>query len=302
MNRRPQVLLLGNGLCRLASNGSWSDVLDQISTRKDIKCDDLNMPMPLRAILLTDNRLNVCLRERQKNIDMYRDNLSEGQKLLIRRILGMGFDEILTTNYSYELEMCASDRPLTDNLLKKRLEVFKADDVKQAESRYMLHTYYSFGREEGANHIWHIHGEARKPDSMILGHYFYANLLTRMKKIADDRRNYAKQWQSGKATVTTWVDAFIYGDVYILGFGMDFSEFDMWWLIDRKFREEGLEGHVYWFEPEPAAEKRQIDEKRELLKCLGVIPESCGFSSGDRYELFYQSALDRISGMIEGNT
>ena len=62
------------------------------------------------------------------------------------------------------------------------------------------------------------------------------------------------------------MDAFILGDVYILGFGFDLSEFDLWWLLNRKFNEKADHGHVYYLEPKSPV----LDEKLELLKLLEV--------------------------------
>ena len=61
--------------------------------------------------------------------------------------------------------------------------------------------------------------------------------------------------------------------MYVLGFGYDVSEFDLWWLLDRKHREKAETGKIYFYSPEPST----FDEKRELLKVFGKVEMiSCG--------------------------
>ena len=280
MKKRPQVLLLGNGICRLNKGDSWVQMLNRIksASKSNLNAEKLTLPMPLRAMLMTDNKLGEAIKAHSAEKMFYGGKLNKLQNEIISQLLIIGFDEILTTNYSYELEACALKHEPEDSLLIKHMQFNKAEAVKRAEPKYMLHTYYAIPTEDHENHIWHIHGEARKPSSMIIGHDYYATLLTRMKGIADATGNYSKHFADDTENIKSWVDSFIYGDVFILGLGMDFSEFDLWWLIDRKHKELGLDGKVYWLQPSYPLSEGAIDEKRELLKCMGVIPEDLAVS------------------------
>lgn len=55
MRKYPQVLLLGNGLNRAYGGISWGNLLKEISRRDDLPLDELKSPMPLQAILVTNN-------------------------------------------------------------------------------------------------------------------------------------------------------------------------------------------------------------------------------------------------------
>lgn len=63
--RRPQVLFLGNGLCRAYGGMSWNGLLDAIKDKSRYPGEAKNylMPMPLKAAMLTNNRLAIKLRE-----------------------------------------------------------------------------------------------------------------------------------------------------------------------------------------------------------------------------------------------
>ena len=142
---------------------------------------------------------------------------------------------------------------------------------------------------------------------MILGHYYYANLLGRMFKYAAENENrYESTARDGKeTTINSWLDAFILGDVYVLGFTFDVSEFDLWWLLNRKLREKAPHGKVYFFEPYCDG----FCERIELLKLLDVKHVDCGIKKPDqsdplkseKYRRFYDDALIMIRRMINEN-
>ena len=62
----PQILLLGNGINRAFQGDNWRGVLNHIKTRDDIDANKLNCPMPLQAILITDNHVNEAMKNHRK--------------------------------------------------------------------------------------------------------------------------------------------------------------------------------------------------------------------------------------------
>lgn len=106
----PQVLLMGNGLNQAFGGTSWNDLIKKINVRSDIDPCTLhskNIPFPMQAILVTDNNLKKAMQEQR---DSFWGQLeTEDQKKELQEILSMGFSDILTTNYSYELEAAAAD-------------------------------------------------------------------------------------------------------------------------------------------------------------------------------------------------
>ena len=171
----PQVLLLGNGINRAFGGGSWGQLIREITVNPDLPPDcQLHLPMPLRAILVTGDTVDQRLREVQTTL--YGKMGDPGHGELLRRTLDLGFDHVLTTNFSYELESAAQgDTPVTDAHLRRMMR--HTAEGRRAEAKYLLHTYELLPWRDREVPVWHIHGEGRKPDSMILGHYYYANLL-----------------------------------------------------------------------------------------------------------------------------
>ena len=246
--RIPNVLLLGNGINRRFGDMSWEQLLANISCR-GITADEvkaIDCPSPLKAVYLSEDNVSGSIKKMcaGKSYTI----ISNEEADLIREYLSIGFDDIMTSNYSYEIELSALN---TDRIKENRLARLAehTNEVKRCESKYMLHTYYPLSFGEKHSRIWHIHGEYRKPDSMVLGHYYYASLLGRLTEINRSRKNsYSLRAKYDTAPkLSSWFDSFIWGNVYVVGFGFALSETDMWWLINRKKRETAPKGKLYFY-------------------------------------------------------
>ena len=293
--RFPQVLLIGNGFGKAFGEKSWDDLLKSVKTNECVsETTMLKLTEPLKAILLTEDRLDTVLKE--VSATYVQKEYPQEEMALFCSLLDIGFDHILTTNYSYEIEKAAQDHRLTERELKKLTAHTNVGG--RAEPKYLLHTFNRVKYESIDNKVWHIHGEARKPNSMILGHYYYGMLLGRyIKYLSDNGDKYAQAWKAGREiNISSWLDAFILGDVYILGYGFAFSEFDLWWLLNRKKREKAPHGHTYFFSPSKA---NGFSERDELLRVLGAKTIDCGITktSDVDYLSFYKTAIPVVAGM-----
>lgn len=61
--------------------------------------------MPMQAILHTNNDIKTAIEKKKSSL--YGNVGNAEQRLILQNVLRMGFDDILTTNYSYELEIAA---------------------------------------------------------------------------------------------------------------------------------------------------------------------------------------------------
>ena len=220
--RFPQVLLLGNGLNKSGGATGWTKLLQQIQSNKSLALDESVMekvPYPLLAVLATGNHIDQAIKDSPDLFYGCDKNALEQIRQPLQALLNIGFDEILTTNYSYELERVANSKIAKDGRNCTSL-MRHTDAVKQAEPKYLLHTYNEVNNQAKTSRVWHIHGEVRKPSSIVLGHYYYGNLLQRYQNELSGRKN--KQFEREKdglpPILDSWLDAFIMGDVYVLGF------------------------------------------------------------------------------------
>ena len=293
-DKRMKILLLGNGLLQSFGGESWKGFLEGIRKRDDLPpSDKINCPEPLKAILLTNDQVDVAMREKCDKI-LNGDAISLNLATTLQRILNMGFDHILTTNYTYELEQAAVfPKKLTENMLKK----MTTGTLERAEPKYLIHTYNRVERDGTVNKIWHIHGEARKPDSTILGHYYYGNSLFKIKEAAEDLPRVAS---NDGEEAKSWVEAFLLADVYCLGFGYGLAEFDLWWLLNRKAREKRNTGKLYFYEPKDDGQKEKLELFRLMKKTDGtplVESISLGYckEKNPDWTQFYLDAIADIS-------
>ena len=297
----PQVLLIGNGLNQAYGGCSWSALLNDLSTRHDIDATKLVCPEPLKAITVTGDAVDIALKG--KHNQLFGSIQTDKQMHVLHHVLGLGFDHILTTNYSYELESAALSKSAISEMTVRKL-MNHTPACKRAEGKFLLRTYNEATYQNVSNRIWHIHGEARKTNSMILGHYYYGNLLYKIKDYCANRGNaYQKAQKTGRnVDMNSWIDAFLLGDVYVLGFGFGFSEIDLWWLLNRKKREKATTGKVYFYQ----AQHSSFDTKTDLLKLLGAEIVTCGFhyrtdAHGKEhldYADFYCAALGDIQAKL----
>ena len=260
--RRPRVLLLGNGL-NLAYNRksvSWKRFLESVSI-PDFP-DTVTLPLSLEVILRTNNNVRATMKEQSHTL--YGDVGTEEFREALLEVLSLGFDEIITTNYSYELETAALGlEKITDYRLKK----ITRSTTGQTDRKYLLHTYNEVTYNGVVNRIWHIHGEARKHESMIIDHYSYGALLNRFVNFCRWRGKERGKDEPRMLEKESWLDVFMEADVYVMGQGFDFAEMDLWWLINRKGMEK--KGRVFFYEPRS---DRPYDAKIALMKAYGVTP------------------------------
>lgn len=300
--RRPQIILLGNGL-NLAfgdSPTSWKNLLEKLTVDKyKGKINPDLLPNTLQIILRTDGEVNSALKN-FKN-ELKGNPITDHLKQRINRILEIRPDHILTTNYSYEIEATSVGKTaLSDYAISKMQK--HTSEVEICEPQYMIHTY----NEADGIPVWHIHGEARKPRSIVVGHYWYGSLLTKYKTLMDERRNiYETNCSKGIYKIKSWLDAFILGDVYVLGFGYDVSEMDLWWLLNRKrFEKASYKGKLYYYSNDDSGE---FDEKEELLKVCGADVIHCNrlkileTLSSNKYRNYCDAAIMDIEAKIQAN-
>ena len=279
---------------------SWNTYLESIADDKSLLQDEefKKCPYPLQAIILTSDRINEKLKNKKKAL-LDPQVTSDGYEFY-RMILQSGFDHILTTNYTYELEAASLGE---EKISKYRIKNMQVRTQEKAEMRYMLHTYYQVNYGGKENRIWHIHGEHRKPQSIVLGHYYYGNLLYMIKdeisKIDNNRWGKNQHIQRG----ASWLDAFLFGNIYCLGFGFGVSEFDLWWLLNRKAREKGNVGKFYFYEPQATKYDPKYTLFKSLKNCYGerlveMIDFNYAIEGGNSYPAFYHNALMDIQKKI----
>lgn len=209
-------------------------------------------------------------------------------------LVSFGFDAILTTNYTYEIENCFNNRysDLSENAkLKYAKNIFR-------DRKYLLHIYNKFKKSPP---IWHIHGELRRKSSIIATHDEYARLI---HKIVEENKLNKDKYRHYSTSVKyrSWIDYLLMSNLYIIGFGFDFSELDLWWLLNRRMREKADVGKIYFYEPLISGEddnsKKLFALKKMNVECMTFDFELKEDKSN--FGVFYKKAIDDIKKKLKG--
>ena len=284
----PNILLLGNGINKAFGKSSWDDLINEMAT--EIFTDEEKkrietMPYPLRPVIVTNDQVDRQLDKISSKMAV--TDLESQQAELIRELVSLNFDGILTTNYTYEIETAIDENFYCKPKSACKNRKYMAE-VTSSDKQFGLQRCMKLSDAEGERYIWHIHGEAALPKTMILGHYYYGKLLAKFQQYITtllSRRTRAKN--SGEnIEVKSWIDYFMLSNVYIVGLGLDLSELDLWWLINCKKR-HFPETKIVLYKPDITLEQRLIAESYKIeIKSDGLIDNN--------YKEYYQKVHEEL--------
>jgi hypothetical protein len=288
-----KVLLLGNGINRIDNNYSWNNLMDDLlgfaGMKEAISLDKKPFPMLYEEIYLRwSAELQHPERFIKKEIAGLMRNIRSND--LHRVAMKLKVDEILTTNYDYNLESVTSGGIMGAKLVPP---------VKG--SKYALMRK----RKAGSKTIWHIHGESHAPGTILLGYEQYAGYLQTIRNYIIHGAKYTdlymepltKRLIDGNNAIMTWVDHFFVSDLYILGLNMDFVEIHLWWLLDFRARLKKADRYqisnqiTYIY---PSSETEWIKPRIDLLCACGVKCIALPIVNND-WKGMYKLALEMVN-------
>ncbi|MGF7116483.1 hypothetical protein QF017_006008 [Pseudomonas laurylsulfatiphila] len=260
-------LLLGNGINRAALQKDWTQILRELASQFD--ADDL--PLHLGTKPLSMYIEEICARSSGvfRNTEhlvkvAFAKLLEQITPIEAHRRICDSFEVILTTNYDFTIE-----------------EAFVGPLYRPAflypESRYSLFRRYQAGTKQ----VWHVHGDAARPSSMVLGYDQYAGSLQKIRnyvtegvelnklghRLSSPVKNGNLEFTTNR-TVYSWVDHFLRDHLHIVGLGMDFTEIDLWWLLLHKRRRANQTGKVFYYQATLAFDRDT--PVTSLMKSLNV--------------------------------
>lgn len=249
----PNILLLGNGINRAYGDDSLAEMIEDMARRYDTAYNkDIygRMPFNMRVVAASQDHVND---ETKAMGDTMMNAVPSGeQQEYVRKLLSLPMNSILTVNYSYELEKSV----IPDISPAGIRSMYRYAKKPNKKSDRMVHQYVDLVTDRFNRNIWHIHGVASAPSSMIIGHYYYGKLLTRIQNhVPSLMRRLAMSRNRGEGFLPqSWIDYFLLGNVYVFGFGYDLAETDLWWLACCKKR-HFPDTKLIFFEPKEDLDK-----------------------------------------------
>lgn len=272
---RPKVILVGNGLNRCFEKAVTTDEIIQKEWLKyygtdlpDRKTKPIHkiwkLPLPMQVVAATKDHVRACMAELAdsfKNLE-----ISQEQMDFIRSLLDKGVDAVLTTNYSLEFEKSTIEG-FTENKAYRCYKKPRTQNTRQELFGIHQCTELPYG---DFPLLWHIHGTALRKDSLIMGQLYYGQLLSVVtERAAAVNKKYQKAvHRKLSLRLESWIDYFLLGNIHIFGFGLDFSESDLWWLLSYK-KSVFPKTKTYFYGSDIT------DEQRLMLECYKVeIPNT----------------------------
>lgn len=283
--RLPRVLLLGNGILRLCDGISWNDLLNDLKNRDVVEADISDVPFCMKPEVLCD----LDAEEIRRKVGARLADATLCITPQLEKLLSLDFDCILTTNYTYEIERVLTNQKWDDKMRRKCVRVMDGS----SHVRHNTNICYEIPRENKPPvQVWHIHGDALRHTSMILSYYSYANAIHKLQEYNKHLGDaiFEHQQEGEALSVRSWLDWFLVGDVYTVGYSFDFAEIDLWWALERKKREHASVGKVHYMNLSNGASAKC----KPLLEALGgqykdILLEGKSWAEG------YDAVIDQIA-------
>lgn len=299
-----QTLLVGNGPNRLSHDTySWDAVLQRLAAftgKAELFSQRSNKPFTLlfEEMALQASACGVSERDLKVKVAEWMQNLPGNW--IHQALLALPGRHLLTTNYDYALE--GTQRG-------ERVDL-------SSETRYSLFRC----REVGCKRVWHLHGEIERPATITLGYEQYIGHLYKIRNyislesfrpiagpydyrspVMHRRYNFEERTDG----VFSWVDIFLRDDIHIVGFSLDYSESDLWWLLGLKERlrqqdqrlAKGIEvGRTVFYDFKSPHESSKKLAHLSALRNFNV--EVCQIAVGQHYEGAWNKLVERLQAVI----
>jgi hypothetical protein len=269
------TILFGNGLNNLSKNRiPWTDLLDKIKGKANFDNGELpNTFIYERAVF--ENKTVKDIRETEFDIKLSIAELlatietNEFYELLF----DLKCKNYLTTNYDYAFR----------NYITQTEKYLSFNNSTEDIYSIRRHTRIIDKRENEVCKIWNIHGEIETPVSIMLGFDHYCGSVSKLDAYVKGTYEFQEDSKPVKIKKLndklktkefdnrSWAELFFNTNIHILGFSLDYSEIDLWWILTKRARiiyEEKtkslVNNKIFFYD-------RHIkSDKEELLNSLNV--------------------------------
>ncbi len=286
------ILFLGNGVARAFEGDSWEKIIRSAIEKFGCRYSYdqiIGLPATFQITAATNNSVSDAMEELSKKI-CEQEVGNEYCDFIKDYILALPITDIISTNYSYEMEKAIIPGYSTSYNNRSRR---KTKAASERENQMMLYRYNNLESAFGVKRIWHVHGEACTPSTMIMSQYYYGYKISSITNYIKDNMGYFKTCEKNGEypIVKSWIDLFLMRDVYLVGFGMDLSESDFWWLVSYK-KLYFPATKIYSFEPNLF----DGNPKRIMAKIYGIDLQYDSTKVGNvEFKQFYKTAFEKMA-------
>lgn len=291
------TLLFGNGFNRITNDGiSWEDILNDLKNDNTFTNGDLPYTLIYEKALF-DSSTNIKHPfiehefDVKKKLALLMKNMRPSN--IYDDIIALKLDNYITTNYDYCLKTLYTEK-------------YKFNEINTStEDIYSVRRKTKVFNDKGKEicKIWNMHGEIADPPTIMLGYDHYTGSLGKIGSYVKghyeffmDRegikpKSITRKLISGEFDDYSWIEQFFHSNVHIVGLKLDYSETDIYWVLNKRNRihkelgTRGIRNKIFFYTNE------ENPHKRSLLKSFGVDVK---FKNVSHIEL-YDYALNEIS-------
>lgn len=236
------TIFFGNGINRLSpGNISWDQLLSKIKGPRKFEDNDLPNTMIYERIILERPSTHKEILDDEFEVKQEISGLM--QNVLTNEIyvelFNLNAQHYLTTNYDYAFIN----------------SIMGLDEVNLPIQEYSTEGVYSMrrskrisNRKQQKKYVWQIHGEIRKPATIMLGLDHYCGAIGKIDNYIKGHYKYKKdkttiveksieeKYKNKSFNNSSWVELFFTSNVHIFGFSLDYAEIDLWWIINKRAR------------------------------------------------------------------
>lgn len=296
-----KTILFGNGLNYMSkSHISWTSLLDKIKGENLFENGSLPYTMIYERSILGSPISFDTLTKKEEAIKISLANMLNEfpSNIYFEKLSELNVQNYLTTNYDYAF--------LNVYQGKKNINIVN----KSTEGIYSIRRHKDiFIDDKLVSKLWHIHGEIEVPPSIMLGLDQYCGSVAKIDNYVKGRYEYQEQKMivrtpsisdklsdKSKFDNSSWIELFFNSDIHIIGLGLDFSEIDLWWVLNKRARfmlenntKELISNKIIYY---TTAEN---EDQLNLLKALNIhIIKISLDGSSNEYQRAYDNILTRI--------
>lgn len=236
------TIIFGNGINRLSDkNISWGHLLDVIKGSR--KFNDALLPntMIYERIILErpDTHDDVLYDEFEVKKEISELMKSIEPTEIYSELFKLNVQNYLTTNYDYAF--LDSIKDLKEVVLP--IQEYSTEDVYSIRRLKRIPN-----TNQHTKYLWQIHGEIRKPATIMLGLDHYCGSIGKIDSYIKGWYRYVHEgktieepsienkFKNNSFNNSSWVELFFTSNIHIIGFTLDYSEIDLWWIINKRAR------------------------------------------------------------------
>ena len=266
------TIFFGNGINRISDKPlDWNELLKRLAVYASVKVDLAEKPytMIYEELLLRSKSMD------ESNIKKYIQQELQVTDIssLYERLYSIGVTNYITTNYDFSLESIFEEK-----LYRK--------DFRKQETLYSIRTHITMSNQDNDINIWHVHGDIERIPSIALGLDHYYGSVSKIDAYLKGNYSYIEDKKEKRLNgiiaklngtesfdSVSWIELFYNTNVHIIGFGLDYSEIDIWWILNKRQRyikssKTNLFNKIYYYDIKPQDAKRK--SKHDLLVGFGV--------------------------------